>query len=103
MLKNVRFTVVLLSCLLFVTNGVPAQTTQALVSGHVADVYTGSPAKGAQIEFHDETNGVSGKALTDASGLYVLPLLSPGTYRIRATANTFQAQEVHQLRVPVAG
>ena len=39
----------------------------------------------------------------DASGFYVLPLLSPGTYKLRATADKYQAQEVHQLVVPVAG
>ena len=49
-----------------------------------------------------ETN-TSGAAATDESGTYVLPLLSPGIYRVRAEANGYQARELQELEVPVSG
>src|SRR5687767_667069 len=90
-------------CLLLTLQPAAGQTTQGIISGRVTDVYTGNAAAGAQISFDNQENGVSGRAQADASGHYTLPLLSPGTYRVRATAGQYQAQEVHQLIVPVAG
>lgn len=42
-------------------------------------------------------------ARSDADGYYYLLLLSPGTYRVRVTASGYQAQEVEELELPVAG
>lgn len=36
-------------------------------------------------------------------GRFALPLLSPGTYRLRVECPGYQAQQVEQLRLPVAG
>src|SRR5207247_10972583 len=46
--------------------------------------------------------GSSGIASSDASGNFFLPMLSPGFYRIRATAVGYQAREVQELELPVA-
>ena len=40
---------------------------------------------------------------SDAAGYYFLPLLSAGTYTIRATADGYQSQQLQQLELPVAG
>jgi len=37
------------------------------------------------------------------AGYFFLPLLSAGTYTIRAQADTYQAQELQQLELAVAG
>jgi hypothetical protein len=42
-------------------------------------------------------------ARSGATGYFVLPLLSPGAYRLRIEAAGYQPVEVHQLDVPVAG
>ena len=36
-------------------------------------------------------------------GAFALPLLPPGVYRLRVAAPEFQAQEMYQLELPVAG
>jgi len=76
------------------------QTTQGLISGRLVDSITGSPIGGAAIEYSSSS---SGTALSGADGYYYLPLLSPGLYRVRVTAAGFQAQELEELELPVAG
>src|ERR1051326_7371437 len=95
-----RVIVTALAFLLFAIAGrLQAQTTQALVSGKVLDLYTGNTIDGAEVLFTEVDSGTSGTARSDSSGIYVLPLLSPGTYRIRAAAKSYQAQELHELRI----
>ncbi|MEX2262570.1 MAG: carboxypeptidase regulatory-like domain-containing protein [Bryobacteraceae bacterium] len=80
-----------------------AQTTQGLISGRIVNVRSGAPVGGGQVAYYNTGTGTSGVASGDASGNYYLPLLSPGLYRIRVTAEDYQAQEVHELELPVAG
>lgn len=50
--------------------------------------------------------GRTGAARTtgaDAEGYFALPLLSPGAYRLRVECPGYQAQQVEELRLPVAG
>ncbi len=79
-----------------------AQTTQGLIAGRLLNSQSGAPIAGAQISYGNDATGAKGVASTDASGNYFLPLLSPGTYRVRATADGFQAREVQELELPVA-
>ncbi len=80
-----------------------AQTTQGLISGNIRNSVDARPISGAEIRYHNEANNIDGTVLSDNSGSYVLPLLSPGFYRIRVTAPDYQAQEVNELELPVAG
>ncbi len=98
----------------------PAQTTQGVISGRLVNSVTGRGIAGASITCSivssatpiDDTSGntlakpeeeqLSASAVTDASGYYYLPLLSPGSYRVRATAAGFQSQEVQELELRVA-
>src|SRR5215472_7346231 len=79
-----------------------AQTTQGLIAGRLVNSQTGAPIAGAKISYSNSATGASGVASSDGSGNYSLPLLSPGIYRVRATADSFQSREVQELDLPVA-
>jgi hypothetical protein len=79
-----------------------AQTTQGLITGRVVDRFTQKPLRRAQVFYAASLTGVSGESVTGASGYYVLPLLSPGVYRVRVTAEGYQAQEMYGVEVGVA-
>jgi hypothetical protein len=92
---------VLLGLVLFST-AVSAQTTQGLISGRLLNSVTGTPIQGARIVFTSSLTTLAGGAVSDSSGYYLLPLLSPGLYQIRVSADGFQAQEVQDLELTVA-
>jgi Carboxypeptidase regulatory-like domain/TonB-dependent Receptor Plug Domain len=83
--------------------GLVAQTTQGLISGSIVNSVTGRPVGAASITYESPALAASGTYQTDANGYYFLPLLSTGTYSVRATAPGFQSQELQQLDLPVAG
>ena len=91
----------MLSILAGASAPVSAQTTQGLISGKLVDSVTGRPISGALVTYSSEA-GVAGTAASDTSGYYYLLSLSPGTYRVRAAAQDYQAQEVQELDLPVA-
>lgn len=64
---------------------------------------TGRPVAGASVTYTSATLAASGTLQSDVGGYYFLPLLSAGTYSIRATANGYQAQQLEQLELQVAG
>ncbi|HTA42515.1 MAG TPA: carboxypeptidase regulatory-like domain-containing protein [Bryobacteraceae bacterium] len=80
-----------------------AQSTQGLISGTILNSVTGRPVTGASINYESAALSASGTYQSDANGSYFLPLLSTGTYSIRASAPGYQAQELQQLDLPVAG
>jgi len=79
-----------------------AQTTQGLISGRLVNSVTGKSIAGADVGYWSSTGNLAGTAASDASGYYYLPLLSPGFYRIRASAPSYQSQEVQELELTVA-
>ena len=79
-----------------------AQTTQGVISGRLVDSVTGQPITRATVTFASDTSTASGTSVSDENGYYALPLLSPGTYRVRAIAMEYQAQEVQDLELAVA-
>jgi hypothetical protein len=79
-----------------------AQTTRGLIAGRLVNSQSGASIAGAQITYANAATGASGVASSDRSGNYFLPLLSPGIYRVRATASGFQSREVQELELPVA-
>src|SRR5258706_2493845 len=81
----------------------PAQTTQGLISGRVVDLGSGRAIALAEIRCDPPNDGPPSLARADRSGYFTLPLLSPGMYRLNVQAPNYQAQEVYQLEVPVAG
>jgi hypothetical protein len=83
--------------------GVLAQTTQGLISGRLVDSVSGRAIPLAGIEYVGESSTSSGLSHADLNGSFFLPLLSPGTYRVRVVAPQYQSQEVQELQLPVAG
>lgn len=86
--------------------GIPslmAQTTQGLISGSIMNSVTGRPISGASIAYESAALAASGAYQSDTDGSYFLPLLSTGTYSVRVSAQGYQAQELQQLDLPVAG
>ena len=81
----------------------PAQSTQGLISGSMADSVSGRSLAGATITFSANTLSAAGVAKSDAEGNFFLPMLSAGTYQVRAGADGYQAQELQQLELTVAG
>ncbi|MGH9673185.1 MAG: carboxypeptidase regulatory-like domain-containing protein, partial [Bryobacteraceae bacterium] len=92
-----------LSTALLFAGAVYAQTTQGLISGRVVDSRTGAPVGGATIACNSAASTLGGAARSDRAGWFVLPLLSPGFYRLRVEADRYQAQELQQIELAVAG
>jgi hypothetical protein len=80
-----------------------AQTTQGLISGRVLDSLSGRPIAAAEVRCENYTEGIATVARSGVEGYFVLPLLSPSLYRIRVEAEGYQAQEIHQVELRVAG
>ena len=83
--------------------GLLAQTTQGLISGSLVNSVTGRPIAAATVSFTSETLSATGVYQADSAGYFFLPLLSPGTYSVRATSAGYQTQELQQLELQVAG
>src|SRR5262245_6104596 len=79
------------------------QTTDGLITGRVTDSQTGASVAGAVVICSNPARHTTVSAHADAAGYFVLPLLPPGVYRVRITAETYQAQEVQELTLTVAG
>ena len=86
-----------------------AQSTQGLITGRVIDRQTREPLAVASVRYWRTSAGSSGSVTpsgttrTSADGYYTLALLTPGTYRLLAEAADYQAQEINELELYVAG
>ena len=80
-----------------------SHTTDGLIAGRIVDAQTGQPIAATQVSYLNLQTNTRGVADAGSSGFYALPLLPPGAYRIRATADGYQEQEVHELELSVAG
>jgi hypothetical protein len=78
------------------------QTTQGIISGRLLNSTTGRPVGAASVEYLSSASALAGSSASDPGGFYVLPLLSPGVYRIRVIAAGFQSQEVQELELRVS-
>jgi hypothetical protein len=80
------------------------QTTQGVISGRLVNSVTGHAVPFGSITCSSlaDDAATTATSVSDSAGYYYLPLLSPGTYRVRATAAGFQSQEVQELELRVA-
>ena len=83
-------------------SGAWGQTTQGLISGRLINSATGKPIASAHIEYASALSNLGGGSESDQSGYYYLPLLSPGFYQVRVTADGYQSQEIQELELTVA-
>ena len=89
----------LLATLAVFTFSAFAQDT-GIISGRVQDT-TGAVVAGAQITVTNTATNVEDHSITNAEGVYRVPALRPGTYRVDVTAPGFKkvARENVELRV----
>jgi hypothetical protein len=78
-----------------------AQTTLGLISGRVTDS-DGSPVVNATISCDSLETSTHAVGKTNKDGLFALPLLPPGQYRVAVEASGFQRQEINDLDLSVA-
>jgi hypothetical protein len=81
---------IVLMALVILCPGMKAQTSNAQLSGLVTDT-TGAVVPGAQIMAINVATNVPYSAVSNGSGIYVLPELLPGPYTISVTAAGFGA------------
>jgi len=77
------------------------QTTQGVISGRVMDP-DGKPVVGAEVAAESLETSTHVTGHTDKGGLFALPLLPPGKYRLMVDAEGYQRQEIYELQLAVA-
>lgn len=78
--------------LVFAFQTQPQSITSGDVTGTVTDP-TGAAIAGASVTLINVNTNASQQTTTNADGSYRFAFAAPGSYRVRATANGFQAQE----------
>ena len=76
-----------------------AQSTASL-SGTVTDP-SGAVVPNAKVTVHSLGTGADRIVVTDSAGLYVVPSLQPGDYRVQATASGFSTYAVSKVTLDV--
>ena len=98
-MKNIQslcFSALLSVC----TLGAWAQST-ATLSGTVTDP-TGAVVVNAHVTVHSLGTGANRVVDTDSAGLYVVPSLQPGNYKVQATATGFSPYTLEKVTLDVA-
>lgn len=88
LLTSVLTAIVALAVVTGLSLPVEAQTANAQLSGLISDP-TGAVVPGARITAVNTATNVSYSGLSNGSGIYVLPELLPGVYKITVTAQGF--------------
>src|SRR5208337_460044 len=78
-----------------------AQVVKGAIEGSVVDP-TGAVVPGAEIIVLDPATGATGKAVSDATGAFRIPLLAVGTYNVTVTMKGFRKLEVTGVGVTSA-
>src|SRR5439155_25046079 len=76
-------------CLLTITQAVMAQSGRGTLTGVVQDAQ-GSLASGVELVATNTANGEEIRATTTSSGVYRMPYLEPGNYRVTASLKGFK-------------
>ena len=67
-----------------------AQEFRATLTGRVLDT-ADAPVANVKLQVNNAATGEVRAALTDSHGNYIVPLLNPGSYSVRAEAEGFKA------------
>jgi len=79
----------LICLVLLLTGRVTAQSTNAAISGTIADT-SGAVVAGATVAARNDKTGVTTTTTTNESGVYIFPSLQPGTYSLTAEKPGFR-------------
>src|ERR1700756_3591799 len=97
MIKKSWLVILVVGC---ITIGSRAQTTNGLITGIVADS-TGAVVAGAKVSIVNRDTAVERTAVSDASGLYVVPQLAPGIYTLTLTKEGFASVKQNDIQLLV--
>ncbi|MBM3536160.1 MAG: carboxypeptidase regulatory-like domain-containing protein [Alphaproteobacteria bacterium] len=75
-----------------------AQTVTGVINGTVVDS-SGNSIPGAEVKLTNEATAVSRTAVTEATGDFVFPAVSPGRYSVEIQANGFKRFEKRNLTI----
>jgi hypothetical protein len=95
-----RYLLPLTFCLLLSFITINAQSSTATLSGTVTD-QNGGVIPGANVVVINIAHGFQRTAITDGWGVFLLPLLSPGIYNVKAEQKGFNPVEVRDVVVNV--
>src|SRR5216110_1785998 len=84
-----RLILALFSALLFAIPPLIAQSPNGTISGVVFDT-SGAPIAGAEIVIANDSTGLQYVGKTNAEGMYVVPNLPPGVYRVQVSKIGFK-------------
>ncbi len=88
MMQRVRFVAALVGVLALVDAGLGAQVNSGTLVGSVRDANGVVP--GASVTIREVSRGTSNTYVTDESGSYTAPFLSPGTYTVEVNVQGFR-------------
>lgn len=97
MLRKLCFIAVSL-CFLIVQ--MSAQTTSGLMTGEIVDS-TGAVVLGAQIDVTNQATGQVRTTTSGSNGIYIVPLLPPGTYTVSVKKHGFAVDERRDVQLGV--
>ena len=97
MMKRIWIGLLMVGCIAL---NVPAQTTNGLITGVLTDS-TGAVVPGAQVKVVSQATGLERTAVSDGSGLYVVPQLAPGVYTLTATKEGFATVKEDNIQLLV--
>ncbi len=87
--------------LLWLAAALMAQGERGAITGLITDASSAAVPHVA-VTVTETHTGVESKAVTNDAGLYRIPYLPPGTYRVSATAAGFKTAVMEPVEVPVA-
>jgi hypothetical protein len=77
-----------------------AQTTSGLMTGEIADS-TGAVVLGAQIDVTNQATAQVRTTTSGSNGIYIVPLLPPGTYTVSVKKHGFAVDERRDVQLEV--
>lgn len=103
--KAIRSGVRLLACALFAftwpASKLPAQIVTATLTGTVTDA-SGASVPGASVRVTEASTGATRSTTTTSDGVYNIPYLSPGKYRLEVDAHGFKRFQQNNVELNVS-
>src|SRR4029079_19208513 len=78
------------------------QSDRGTITGTVIDS-TGAAVPGASVTVTNTATNANSAAVTTSDGVYSIPALQPGVYRVRVEKSGFKRSEIAQVTVAVGG